>query len=369
MRWRVPDVGSSTCSWSRSIAFAAPFGRSDRTPAAEFPRSCWRSSPASSSARHVLGWVDVDLPVQVLALDRPGVPAVPRRARDRPAAAARPTAPARADSASRDAGARRRRRRSASPRRVGAAAAAARPSPCRRPRSAWSCPVLKDAGQADGRRPDTIAGGLGGRLRRRAAAVVLLLRRRKAGPGSRARAARDVRRRHRRVALAVARAARRARCASAPCSSRLQDTTAEIRVRIAVAAARRLRRPRLDDRASRRSSARSSPAPCSASWTATRCRPTRNFRLKLEAVGYGFVVPVFFVSSGLRFDLDGLLDRPVRPGPRAAVPAGAARRPGVLPALLVPPTRPPRRDGRRPAAGDVAAVHRHGYRDRRRDSA
>ncbi len=31
-----------------------------------------------------------------------------------------------------------------------------------------------------------------------------------------------------------------------------------------------------------------------------------HFRVKLEAVGYGFVIPVFFVSSGLRFDLDAL---------------------------------------------------------------
>ncbi len=35
-----------------------------------------------------------------------------------------------------------------------------------------------------------------------------------------------------------------------------------------------------------------------------------NFRLKLEAVGYGFVIPVFFVSSGVRFDLEALLDSP-----------------------------------------------------------
>ena len=35
-----------------------------------------------------------------------------------------------------------------------------------------------------------------------------------------------------------------------------------------------------------------------------------HFRLKLEAVGYGFVIPVFFVSSGLRFDLEALLDSP-----------------------------------------------------------
>jgi Kef-type K+ transport system membrane component KefB len=31
------------------------------------------------------------------------------------------------------------------------------------------------------------------------------------------------------------------------------------------------------------------------------------FRTKLEAVGFGFFVPVFFVSSGVRFDLDALL--------------------------------------------------------------
>ncbi|HEX2118253.1 MAG TPA: cation:proton antiporter [Acidimicrobiales bacterium] len=35
-----------------------------------------------------------------------------------------------------------------------------------------------------------------------------------------------------------------------------------------------------------------------------------NFHLKLEAIGYGFVIPVFFVSSGLRFDLEALLDAP-----------------------------------------------------------
>jgi Kef-type K+ transport system membrane component KefB len=34
------------------------------------------------------------------------------------------------------------------------------------------------------------------------------------------------------------------------------------------------------------------------------------FRAKIEAVGYGFLVPVFFVSSGLRFDADALFDEP-----------------------------------------------------------
>ena len=34
------------------------------------------------------------------------------------------------------------------------------------------------------------------------------------------------------------------------------------------------------------------------------------FRAKLEAIGFGFLIPVFFVSSGIRLDLQGLLDNP-----------------------------------------------------------
>ena len=34
------------------------------------------------------------------------------------------------------------------------------------------------------------------------------------------------------------------------------------------------------------------------------------FRAKLEGIGYGFLVPVFFVSSGIRLDLTGLLHSP-----------------------------------------------------------
>src|SRR6266550_4226962 len=50
-----------------------------------------------------------------------------------------------------------------------------------------------------------------------------------------------------------------------------------------------------------------------------------HFRLKLEAIGYGFVVPVFFVTSGLRFDLGALLHSP----------SAFARVPLFLLALLV----------------------------------
>jgi Kef-type K+ transport system membrane component KefB len=34
------------------------------------------------------------------------------------------------------------------------------------------------------------------------------------------------------------------------------------------------------------------------------------FRAKLEAIGYGFLIPVFFVGSGVRLDLRGLLEQP-----------------------------------------------------------
>ncbi len=34
------------------------------------------------------------------------------------------------------------------------------------------------------------------------------------------------------------------------------------------------------------------------------------FHLKLEAIGYGFLIPVFFVTSGIRFDLAALRDHP-----------------------------------------------------------
>ncbi|MGW4057020.1 cation:proton antiporter [Amycolatopsis sp. NPDC004747] len=49
------------------------------------------------------------------------------------------------------------------------------------------------------------------------------------------------------------------------------------------------------------------------------------FRVKLDAIGYGFLVPVFFVTSGLRLDLSGLL----------ADAAALARVPLFLTALLL----------------------------------
>ena len=50
-----------------------------------------------------------------------------------------------------------------------------------------------------------------------------------------------------------------------------------------------------------------------------------HFRTKLEALGYGFLIPVFFISSGLRLDLAGLLEHP----------SALARVPVLAVALLV----------------------------------
>jgi Kef-type K+ transport system membrane component KefB len=35
-----------------------------------------------------------------------------------------------------------------------------------------------------------------------------------------------------------------------------------------------------------------------------------NFRIKLESIGFGLFIPVFFVTSGIRFDLSALVDKP-----------------------------------------------------------
>jgi Kef-type K+ transport system membrane component KefB len=45
---------------------------------------------------------------------------------------------------------------------------------------------------------------------------------------------------------------------------------------------------------------------------ALRGREVRVFESKLTAVGYGFFIPFFFVVSGLKFELDALVDDPIR---------------------------------------------------------
>ena len=120
------------------------------------------------------------------------------------------------------------------------------------------------------------------------------------------------------AALAVGRLPRLAETVT-----RLQDTTAEIRVRAAVlllvgfvALAARLGLETI-------LGAFLAGAVVGLVDKDTSTHP--HFRTKLEALGYGFLIPVFFVSSGLRLDLDGLVDDP----------SALARVPVLAVALLV----------------------------------
>ena len=72
------------------------------------------------------------------------------------------------------------------------------------------------------------------------------------------------------------------------------------------------------------------------------------FRTKLEALGYGFLIPVFFVASGLRLDLAGLIDEPSALA-RVPVLAVALLVVRALPALLLAR----RYDGRSVAAAGL----------------
>ncbi len=92
--------------------------------------------------------------------------------------------------------------------------------------------------------------------------------------------------------------------------SALEDTSAQLGVRAAVLLLVALRRAWRAASASRRSSARSSPARCSGSSTRRSTSIHVEFRRKVEAIGYGFLIPVFFVSSGARFDVDALVHSP-----------------------------------------------------------
>jgi Kef-type K+ transport system membrane component KefB len=89
---------------------------------------------------------------------------------------------------------------------------------------------------------------------------------------------------------------------------RLQDTTAAIRVRIAAAIL--LGFVALAARVGLETILGAFVAGAVVSAVDRDSTSHPHFRLKLESIGYGFVVPVFFVSSGLRFDLDALRQQP-----------------------------------------------------------
>ena len=89
------------------------------------------------------------------------------------------------------------------------------------------------------------------------------------------------------------------------------------------------------------------------------------FRVKLDAIGFGFLVPIFFVSAGIRFDLRALLDdsSTLALVPVFLIALLVVR--GVAGVAVPRPTRlAARRRDRRLVAGDLSAVHRHGHDDR-----
>jgi Kef-type K+ transport system membrane component KefB len=104
------------------------------------------------------------------------------------------------------------------------------------------------------------------------------------------------------VAIALTRAAHSRRVDDVLVA--LQDTTAEIRVRIAVAVLIGFVALAGSIGLETILGAFLAGAVLSLVDRDTATHPS--FRLKLDAVGYGFVIPVFFVSSGLRFDLGAL---------------------------------------------------------------
>jgi Kef-type K+ transport system membrane component KefB len=89
---------------------------------------------------------------------------------------------------------------------------------------------------------------------------------------------------------------------------RLQDTTAEIRVRFAVVLL--VAFTVLAERFGLESILGAFLAGAVVSLVDRDSTSHPRFRVKLEAIGYGFLVPVFFVSSGVRLDLTGLLAHP-----------------------------------------------------------
>jgi Kef-type K+ transport system membrane component KefB len=106
--------------------------------------------------------------------------------------------------------------------------------------------------------------------------------------------------------LAVSGAARSARLGQV--LVRLQDTTAEIRVRFAVLLL--VAFTVLAERFGLESILGAFLAGAIVGLVDRDSASHPNFRVKLEAIGYGFLVPVFFVASGIRLDLTGLLHNP-----------------------------------------------------------
>jgi Kef-type K+ transport system membrane component KefB len=108
------------------------------------------------------------------------------------------------------------------------------------------------------------------------------------------------------IPLAVSATGRRMRVSDVVI--RLQDTTAEIRVRAAVLLMVAL--AVLAEQIGLESILGAFLAGAAVAAIDRDSTTHPDFRTKLDAVGYGFLVPVFFISSGLQLDVSGLADSP-----------------------------------------------------------
>ncbi len=89
---------------------------------------------------------------------------------------------------------------------------------------------------------------------------------------------------------------------------RLQDTTAEIRVRAAMVLL--IAFAVVAERLGLESILGAFLAGAAVAALDRDSRTHPRFRIKFDAIGFGFLIPVFFVTSGLRLDVSGLIDSP-----------------------------------------------------------
>ena len=230
-------------------------------------------------------------------------------------------------------------------------------------------PVLKDAGQVvDPARHARDRGVLGRGVRRDRAALDVLLRRGRAAPAADRRASSS----SSASRCWSSRSSRRAPGSGGACTTsigRLQDTSAQIRIRIAVLALLALLVLSQELKFDAILGAFMAGALLSALTDPERDEELGGFRHKLEAIGFGFFIPVFFVVDGHRVPARRALRRPVRARSASRSSSSCSSLVRGLPALLL------RTDGfsrrqiarRRAHAGDVAVVHRRRHRDRRDD--
>ncbi|HEU0336670.1 MAG TPA: cation:proton antiporter [Gaiellaceae bacterium] len=90
----------------------------------------------------------------------------------------------------------------------------------------------------------------------------------------------------------------------------------------------------------------------------------RAVRMRLEGIGFGFLIPIYFVVTGMNFDLDSLLT-PGGPRSGGAVPGAAAPRPRGVRRALAPRAGTAADAQPRRLRRDRAAADRGDRRDRR----